>query len=59
MAMMKQSELAKMTLDKMLAKYGPDDSATKACRLDYESLLKAEQRRETGVYRENPMDNYD
>ena len=59
MTLMKQSELAKMTLELASAKHGPNHAVTIACRLDYESLLKAEERRETGIYRENPMDNYD
>ncbi len=57
--MMKQSELSKMTLDKAIAKYGPDAPVTKACQREYDNLLKAEERRETGDYRENPMSNYD
>lgn len=57
--MMKQSELMKMALDKSTAKRGSDDPVTKGLQREYECLLKAEERRETGVYRENPMSNFD
>lgn len=57
MNLMKQSELEKMTLDKLLVKYGPDHPVTKACQRDLDALLRAEQRREQGIFRENPIDH--
>lgn len=57
MTLMKQSELMKMTLQLALAKHGPDHPVTKACQRDLDALLRAEQRREQGIFRENPIDH--
>lgn len=57
MNMMKQSDLEKMTLAKSLAKYGPDHPVTKNCQRDLDALLRAEKRREQGIFRENPIDH--